>query len=69
MALPNNQHALVGAHGTVKLFNVNDGVVLRTYKHHTEWVRCLVLLPDGLCFVSGSADGTARIVEHGLAPQ
>ena len=28
----------------------------------------LALLPDGLRFVSGSYDRTARIVEHGLAP-
>ena len=27
----------------------------------------LALLPDGLRFVSGSYDKTARIVEHGLA--
>jgi hypothetical protein len=32
-------------------------------------VCCLALLPDGLRFISGAADGTARIVEHGLAPQ
>jgi WD40 repeat protein len=31
-------------------------------------VRSLALLPDGLRFVSGSSDETARIVEHGLAP-
>ena len=68
VALPDNQHALSGsADKTVKLFNVNDGTVLRTFKHHTEDVYCLALLPDGLRFVSGSADKTARIVEHGLA--
>ena len=54
---------------TVKLFNVNDGGVLRTFTHHARTVRCLALLPDGLRFVSGSTDRTARIVEHGLAPQ
>ena len=32
-------------------------------------VRCLALLPDGLRFVSGSNDKTARIAYHGLAPQ
>ena len=52
----------------VKLFNVNDGTVLRTFTHHTDWVHSLALLPDGLRFVSGSDDHTARIVEHGLAP-
>ena len=70
VALPDNQHALSASNdSTVKLFNVNDGAVLRTFKHHTGPVKCLALLPDGLRFVSGANDGTARIVEHGLAPQ
>ena len=51
---------------TVKLFNVNDGAVLRTFTHHTDRVWSLALLPDGLRFVSGSSDKTARIVEIGL---
>ena len=51
---------------TVKLFNVNDGAVLRTFKHHTRTVTSLALLPDGLRFVSGSDDQTARIAYHGL---
>ena len=54
---------------TVKLFNVNDGAVLRTFRHHELGVICLALLPDGLRFVSGSDDRTARILYHGLAPQ
>ena len=68
--LPDNQHALSGSFdNTVKLFNVNGGAVLRTFRHHAgNEVRCLALLPDGLRFVSGSLDKTARIVEHGLAP-
>ena len=40
VALPDNQHALSGSSGcgdrTVKLFNVNDGAVLRTFRHHTS---------------------------------
>ena len=69
MALPDNQHALSGSDDkTVKLFNVNDGAVLRTFRHHTASVFCLALLPDGLRFVSVSHDRTACIVEHGLAP-
>ena len=70
VALPDNQHALSGSgDATVKLFNVNDGTVLRTFMHHTGRVECLALLPDGLRFVSGSGDGTARIVDHGLVTQ
>ena len=69
VALPDNQHALSGSYDrTIKLFNVNDGTVLRTFTHHTGRVRCLALLPDGRRFVSGSFDTTACIVEHGLAP-
>ena len=69
-ALPDNQHALSGsADATVKLFNVNDGTVLRTFTHHTNDVHTLALLPDGLRFVSGSLDTTVVIAEHGLAPQ
>ena len=68
VAMPDNQHALSGSRdNTVKLFNVNDGAVLRTFKHHTRGVTSLSLLPDGLRFVS--RDGTARIAYHGLAPQ
>ena len=72
-ALPDNQHALSGSWdhyvAAVKLFNVNDGAVLRTFRHHTRFVHCLALLPDGRRFVSGSGDKTACIVEHDLAPQ
>ena len=70
VALPDNQHALSSssADHSVKLFNVNDGAVLRNFTHHTSFVECLALLPDGLRFVSGSSDGDVCIVEHGLAP-
>ena len=69
VALPDNQHALSGScDNTVKLFNVNDGAVLRTFRHHERSVYCLALLPDGRRFVSGSWDRTARIFEIGLAP-
>ena len=74
VALPDNQHALSGSQDyTVKLFNVNDGAVLRTFTHvrHPSYPRMwsLALLPDGLRFVVGSTDTTARIVYHGLAPK
>ena len=37
VALLDNQHALSGSFDkTVKLFNVNDGAVLRTFKHHAR---------------------------------
>ena len=72
VALPDNQHALSASNdGTVQLFNINDGAVLRTFKHFDFFWSCvtsLALLPDGLRFVSGGADDTVRIFEHGLVP-
>ena len=48
VAMPDNQHALSGSWDhTVKLFNVNDGAVPRTFKHHTActaW-RCCPTAP------------------------
>ncbi len=73
VALPDNVHALSGGND-IKLFNVNDGGVLRTFKHHTNTVSGLTLLSDGLRFASCSAgpgqeiDKIMCIVEHGLAP-
>ena len=52
MALPDNQHALSGSlDKTVKLFNVNDGAVLRTFWHQA---RCSMALRRRPHFVSGS---------------
>ena len=45
---------------------VGGGASDRSFLHHTDRVSCLALLSDGRRFVSGSWDGTARIVEHGL---
>jgi WD40 repeat protein len=67
IALSDNQHALSASHETVKLFNFNDGTVLRKLLCiPPNLVTCLALLPDGLRFVSGSADRTVRIVYHGV---
>ena len=81
VALPDNQHALSGSNDkTVKLFNVNDGAVLRTITHEGK-VASLAMLPDGLRFVSSFligrtlssssaatlyVDETAVVAEHGL---
>ena len=64
--MPDNQHALSGsADKTIKLFNVNDGAVLRTLTHR-GMVLSLALLPDGLRFVSGSSNDAGCIFYHGL---
>ena len=70
-ALPDNEHALSGsADETVKLFNVNDGAVLRAFK------RDKLLMDLALCSPTASSSAlrlrrsgeTAYVVEHGLAP-
>ena len=49
VALLDNQHALsASTDHAAKLFNVNDGAVLRNFTHHTKTMECLALLPDGL---------------------
>ena len=69
VALPDNQHALSGScDGTVKLFNVNDGAVLRTFRNHTEGLWCSALLPDGLRFVGGGLTTPPASSRLGLAP-
>ena len=40
-----------------------------TLNGHGGAVECVAGVPDGLRFVSGSTDNTARIFYHGLAPQ
>jgi WD40 repeat protein len=65
VALPDNQHALSASIG-IKLFNVNDGAVLRTFA--TGEVVSMALLPDGLRFVTGHYTGSVCIFETGLAP-
>ena len=70
VAMSDNQHALSASYDeTVKLFNVNDGAVLRTFKHYTGAVERLALLPDGRRFVAMTEHGTTIIAHHGLAPQ
>ena len=69
MALPDNQHALsVSVGNIIKLFNVNDGAVLRTFTHHTGNVRPWRCCPTVSASSSASPDNTARIAYHGLAP-
>ena len=69
VAMPDNQHALsAGDDRTLKLFNVNDGAVLRCFAGQSaERSAAMALLPDGLRLVK-CVGSTACIVYHGLAP-
>jgi WD40 repeat protein len=53
VALPDNQRALSASKDkTVKLFNVDNGAILRSFTHHNEPVWHVALLPDGRRFIS-----------------
>ena len=52
--------------GTIKVWR--DGACERTIEAHAHYVTAVAVLPGGVRFVSGSADNTARVAYHGLAP-
>ena len=47
--------------GTVRLWRVADGVLLRTLEGHTDGVWSVAFAPDGATLASGSRDGTVRL--------
>jgi WD40 repeat protein len=53
--------------GTVKLWNIDTGRVIKTWTGHTSWVGSVSWSPDGGRVVSGSFDETFRVwnVESG----
>jgi hypothetical protein len=49
------------ADGTVRLWRVSDGALLRTLEGHTSSVLSVAFSPDGQTLVSGSEDNTVRL--------
>lgn len=45
---------------TIKIWNLETGECLKTLNNHTDWVTCILLLPDDK-FISGSDDKTLKI--------
>ena len=64
VAFAPNRASLLAAAGedrTIRLWNVNTGLVERTLAGHDSGVTSLVFSPDGRSIASGSADNTVRI--------
>jgi len=49
--------------GTIKLWEVATGSVVRTLSGHTDWVRSVAFSPDGQLLASGSRDATIKLWE------
>ncbi|MCL1468869.1 WD40 repeat domain-containing protein [Argonema galeatum] len=50
-----------GREGTIKLWNLDNGQLLRTLTGHTDEVRAIASSPDGNILASGSHDNTIKL--------
>lgn len=61
---PDGKYVITGDwNGTIKLWNMNTGGLIRTFRGHTEGIRSLTVTGDGNYLVTGSDDGTAKLWE------
>jgi uncharacterized caspase-like protein len=59
---PDGRRALYASGGTLKLWDLATGKVLRTFEGHTNgWVMSVALSPDGKRALSGGMDKTLRL--------
>ncbi|MHC4405351.1 MAG: WD40 repeat domain-containing serine/threonine protein kinase, partial [Planctomycetota bacterium] len=47
--------------GTVRLWSVETGDLVRRFERHEGWAACVDVSPDGRTIVSGGRDGTIRL--------
>lgn len=60
---PDGKRIVTGGYfdNTVRVWDIESGKALHSYKGHTGGVTCVTFFPDGKRIASASADGTARI--------
>ncbi|MGE5464596.1 MAG: NACHT and WD repeat domain-containing protein, partial [Syntrophothermus sp.] len=56
-----NQLATGSDDSTIKIWNIQNGDLIRTLEGHTSWIGDLAFSPDGKTLLSGSFDNTAII--------
>ena len=49
-----------GSHTEIKIWNIDDGTCIQTLTGHTDWVRCIVRMPNGN-LISCSDDSTIKM--------
>ena len=60
VVLPNGNLGSGSDDKTIKIWNINNGSVLKTFTGHSNWVTTLAVLANNISLASGSADKTIR---------
>lgn len=58
---PNGRTVATGQNGTITLWNIEDGALIRVLNGHAWRVSSLKFTPDGKWLVSSASDGTIRL--------
>ncbi len=58
---PTEDIIAAGGNNTIRLWNINTGRQMFSYKAHTHYIETLTFSKDGKKMVSGSRDGTIRV--------